>query len=96
MSDPSSTDKRRKRTPAYLSQTAFAEHLDISRITVWRWLQTGKLRCIRLTPSLVRIPLSEVERLALQPADKRSSPRKRSKRPGAEQQDDGGDPTETD
>jgi hypothetical protein len=93
VSDPSSTDKRRKRAPAYLSQTGFAEHLDVSRVTVWRWVRDGRVRSIRISPSIVRIPISEVERLGQQPVNKRPSPRKRS---SAEQQDDEGDPTETD
>jgi excisionase family DNA binding protein len=95
VSDPSSTEKRRKREPAYLSQTAFAEHLDVSRVTVWRWVRDGRVRSIRISPSIIRIPLTEVERLGQQPAHKRPSPRKRL---DAEQQDDDpqGDPTETD
>ena len=95
MSNPSSVDKRRKRAPAYLSQTRFAEHVDVSRVTVWRWIRDGHVRTVRLSPSIERIPVSEVERLAQQSEHKRPPPRKRL---GARQQNDDpqDDPTETD
>ena len=94
VSDPSSTDKRRQRGPAYLSQTKFAEHVDVSRVTVWRWRRDGKLRTVQLTPTITRIPLSEVERMSRETAGKGPSPRKRRKHLGAEQRDDEDDPPE--
>ena len=85
---------RRKKEPAYLSQSAFAAHLDVSRITIWRWLRAGKLRSVQLTTTITRIPLTEIERMSRETAGKRPSPRKRL---GAGQQNDAqGDPTETD
>ena len=91
MSDPFPSDKRRKRAPAYLSQTAFAEHLDVSRVTVWRWVRDGRVRSIRISPSIVRIPVSEVERLGQQSEHEQPSSRKRRKRLGAGQQNDSQD-----
>jgi excisionase family DNA binding protein len=71
-------EKTRKREPAappadqmYFSQSAFARRLGVSRQTIWRWIQSGRLRCVRLSPQLVRIPVSEIERLGRQPVTKR-------------------------
>ena len=88
--------KRRETKAAYLSQTKFAAHVDVSRITIWRWLRAGKLRSVQLTPTITRIPLSEIERMSRETAGKRPLLRKRRKHLGTEQQDDEGDPPETD
>jgi excisionase family DNA binding protein len=74
MNKHSPTGKRRKHATAvqsYLSLSDFARHLGVSRVTVWRWIRSGRLRHIRLSSMLVRIPVSEVERLARQPVNKR-------------------------
>ena len=94
MSDFSATDKRRQRAH-YLSQTAFAERLDISRVTVWRWVRDGRVRTIKLSPFITRIPVTEIDRLDQQEREQ-PSPRKRRKRLGAAQWDDEDDPPETD
>ena len=88
--------KRRETKAAYLSQTKFAAHVDVSRITIWRWLRAGKLRSVQLTPTITRNPLSEIERMSRETAGKRPLLRKRRKHLGTEQQDDEGDPPETD
>jgi excisionase family DNA binding protein len=74
MNKHSPSGKRRKKVPAaqaYYSETAFAQHLGVSRVTIWRWMREGKLRYVRLGPSLVRIPITEIERLGRQHVDKR-------------------------
>jgi excisionase family DNA binding protein len=98
VSDFFSSGKRRQRTPAYLSKSAFAAHVDVSRQTIWRMVRDGRIRTVKLSPTLERIPLSEVDRLNQQSEHEQLSPRKRRKSLGAEQQDDDpqGDPTETD
>ena len=64
------TDKRRRRKSAVLSNDAqyhsaaeFARRLGISRTTVWRLMRAGRLRFIRISPTLVRIPVTEYARL---------------------------------
>ena len=90
MSDFSATDKRRQRAH-YLSQTAFAERLDISRVTLWRWIRAGRVRTIKLSPSVTRIHIGEIDRLAQQSEHEQPSSRKRRKRLGAGQQNDSQD-----
>jgi hypothetical protein len=91
VNESSPSGKRRQQTPAFLSQTRFAKHVDVSRVTVWRWIRAGKLRTVQLTPSVTRVPLTEVERMAHETAGKRPSPRRRR---GAGQQND--DPRDDD
>jgi excisionase family DNA binding protein len=60
--------KRRRRKPVtpdarYHSGAEFARRLGVSRVTVWRLMRDGKLRFVRISPSLVRIPVTEYERL---------------------------------
>jgi hypothetical protein len=90
VSDPFPSGKRRQRTPGYLSKTAFAAHLDISRQTLWRMVRAGRIRTVRLSPTLERISIDEIDRLNQQERE-RPSPRKRGKRPGAEQQNEEGE-----
>jgi excisionase family DNA binding protein len=56
-----STAKRRHRQPVtpdarYHSGSEFARRLGVSRTTIWRMMRAGRLRFIRISPSLVRIP----------------------------------------
>jgi excisionase family DNA binding protein len=75
-------EEKRQRRPAapprappadqvYFSQSAFARRLGVSRVTVWRWIQEGRLRYVRLSPQIVRIPVTEIERLGRQHVAKR-------------------------
>jgi excisionase family DNA binding protein len=63
------TAKRRRRgsaivnDPRYHSGAEFARRLGVSRVTVWRLMRDGRLRFIRISPTLVRIPITEYERL---------------------------------
>jgi excisionase family DNA binding protein len=63
------TGKRRRRQaaiaddPRYHSGAEFARRLGVSRVTVWRLMRQGRLRFIRISPTLVRIPVTEYERL---------------------------------
>lgn len=41
-----------------------ADVLGVSPETVYRWLRDGTLRGIRIGPKLLRIPRSEIERMA--------------------------------
>ena len=45
-----------------LSPQQFADHLSISRWTVYAWLQEGKIRSVKIG-RLVRIPESEMSRI---------------------------------
>lgn len=38
--------------------------LGVSPLTVYRWLRDGTLRGVRIGPKLLRIPRSEIERMA--------------------------------
>lgn len=49
--------------PQYVDASEFARRLGISRVTMWRLLRKGKVRYLKLSKTLVRIPLSEFERL---------------------------------
>jgi hypothetical protein len=91
----SSSGKRRQRAPVYLSLGAFAEAVDVSRVTVWRWRKTGYLRTVKLSPTITRVHVSEIDRLAQQSEhEPPPPPRKRRKRLGAGQQND--DPRDDD
>jgi excisionase family DNA binding protein len=47
----------------YHSAAEFARRLGIGRTTIWRLMRAGRLRFIRISPTLVRIPVTEYERL---------------------------------
>jgi len=40
-----------------------AELLGTTRVSVWRWIKTGKIRAIKLPGGQYRIPREEVEKL---------------------------------
>jgi len=69
MNKHSPTKKRRRRKSAvvseaqYLSAAEFARRLGVGRTTIWRLMRAGRLRFIRISPTLVRIPVTEYERL---------------------------------
>jgi len=69
MNKHSPTNKRRRRKSAvvsdaqYLSAAEFARRLGVGRTTIWRLMRAGRLRFIRISSTLVRIPVSEYERL---------------------------------
>jgi len=69
----SPTNKRRRRRSAvrsddaqYHSAAEFARRLGVGRTTVWRLMRAGRLRFIRISPTLVRIPVSEYARIGYQ------------------------------
>jgi excisionase family DNA binding protein len=72
MNKHSPTNKRRRRKSAvvsdaqYLSAAEFARRLGVGRTTIWRLMRAGRLRFIRISSTLVRIPVSEYERLGRQ------------------------------
>ena len=45
-----------------LTITEVAKELKVSRRTIKRWVQAGKLNAIRLSPHIVRIEEQEIER----------------------------------
>ena len=45
----------------YMSIESFAEHMDISRSTVKRWIQRNIITTRRLKTGSVRIPVSQVD-----------------------------------
>ena len=69
MNKHSPTKKRRRRKSAvvseaqYLSAAEFARRLGVGRTTIRRLMRAGRLRFIRISPTLVRIPVTEYERL---------------------------------
>jgi len=69
MNKHSPTKKRRRRKSAvvsdaqYLSAAEFARRLGVGRTTIWRLMRAGRLRFIRISPTLVRIPVTEYELL---------------------------------
>ena len=74
MPSSSLTNKRRPRPvadPSYCSISDFARRLGVSRVTVWRWLRDGRLKHLRFSSMIVRIPLDEIERLGREPVSKR-------------------------
>jgi hypothetical protein len=77
----------KRQAPVYLSQSRLAEFLDVSRVTIWRWKRQGRLRTVKFSPSIERIHIDEVERLAQQSEHEQPSLHKRRKRVGARQQD---------
>jgi excisionase family DNA binding protein len=63
-----SAKRRRRRSavvtdPRYHSGAEFARRLGVSRVTVWRLMRAGRLRFVRISPTLIRIPITEYERL---------------------------------
>jgi len=72
MNKHSPINKRRRRKSAvvsdaqYLSAAEFARRLGVGRTTIWRLMRAGRLRFIRISSTLVRIPVSEYERLGRQ------------------------------
>jgi excisionase family DNA binding protein len=73
---PPPDDKRRRRRrksaeelaeAKYLSASAFARYASLGRSTVWRMMKRGQLRFVRIGPTLVRIPITELTRLGKQP-----------------------------
>jgi excisionase family DNA binding protein len=64
------TGKRRRRKSAVQSESAqyhsaaeFARRLGVGRTTVWRLMRGGRLRFIRISRTLVRIPVTEYDRV---------------------------------
>lgn len=51
-------------TPTYYKVREAAELLGVSPLTVYRWLRDGTLRGVRIGPKLLRVPRSEIERMA--------------------------------
>jgi excisionase family DNA binding protein len=54
----------------YLSMSDFARFAGMGRSTVWRLVRAGRIRSIRISQTLVRIPVTELERLGKQPVTK--------------------------
>jgi predicted DNA-binding transcriptional regulator AlpA len=54
----------------YLSESAWARFAGVSRTTVWKMRRDGLLRYVQISPRLVRIPTSEIERLGKLPVEK--------------------------
>ena len=50
--------------PTYYKVREAAALLGVSPLTVYRWLRDGTLRGVRIGPKLLRIPRSEIERMA--------------------------------
>jgi excisionase family DNA binding protein len=69
---PTGKRHRRKSSAAlsdsahYHSAAEFARRLGVGRTTVWRLMRAGRLRFIRISPTLVRIPVSEYARIGCQ------------------------------
>lgn len=53
--------------PTYTVAEA-AELLNVQRVTVYRWIENGTCKSLRIGPKLLRIPASEIERLQSTPA----------------------------
>ncbi len=49
--------------PVLLSPAEFAERLNMKRGTVYTWLSKHKLSAVKVSRRMVRIPLSEVDRI---------------------------------
>jgi excisionase family DNA binding protein len=45
-----------------------AERLNVKPVTVYRWIENGTCKSLRIGPKLLRIPESEIERLLSSPA----------------------------
>lgn len=54
---------RGKRVPEAVSPQQVAEILDVSLLTVRRWIYKGYIRAYRVGPKLVRIPRTEILRM---------------------------------
>jgi len=54
----------------YLSMSDVARYAGMGRTTVWRLMKSGRLRFVRISPTLVRIPITELARLGRQPIAK--------------------------
>ena len=74
MNKHSPTGKARRRKSAidsnkarYLGASDFARFSTLSRSTVGRLMKSGRLRFVRISPHLIRIPVSEIQRLGRQP-----------------------------
>lgn len=48
MRRPRKTSQKAPRTAEWLTVQQVADHLQVSRVTVWRWLQSGRLSGIRV------------------------------------------------
>ena len=44
-----------------VSIAAAADHYDVSRQTVRRWISSGKITAYRVQPRLIRVDLEEIE-----------------------------------
>lgn len=55
--------KERRSLPEAISIRQTAELLDVSKITVRRWIRHGFLKAYRLGPQIIRIPRSEIARM---------------------------------
>ncbi len=53
--------------PTYTVAQA-AERLSVKPVTVYRWIENGTCKSLRIGPKLLRIPESEIERLLSSPA----------------------------
>ncbi len=53
----------RNRLPEAISVKLAAEILDVSELTVRRWIYKGYIRAYRVGPVLVRIPRTEIARM---------------------------------
>jgi excisionase family DNA binding protein len=77
MNKHSPTGKRRRapRKPGidYHSASEFARRLGVGRTTVWRMMRAGRLRFIRVNPHIIRIPVTEYERLGQRPRRRRTA-----------------------
>jgi excisionase family DNA binding protein len=45
-----------------VSVAAAAEHYDVSRQTVRRWIASGRITAYRVEPRLIRVDLEEIEK----------------------------------
>jgi hypothetical protein len=54
----------------YDTPDEFARKISVSRATVWRMMLDGRLKYVKFTPRIRRIPTSEYERLGLVEAAK--------------------------
>ena len=50
-------------TSAFLSLNDMAQALNVSYWAVYRWVNKGQVRCIRLPSGRLRIPREELDRL---------------------------------
>jgi excisionase family DNA binding protein len=57
----------KQQEPTYTVAQA-AELLNVKPVTVYRWIENGTCKSLRIGPKLLRIPESEIERLLSSPA----------------------------